>query len=188
LALNEERLLREIEDDPRKFGEIYDAFYGQIFGYAFRRTADYDAARDIAAETFLKAYAGVGKFRWRSISVLHWLYRIATNEIKKYFRANAYEPELLRRIHEEYGVNITEYSNAETERVKLEEELKRHEEFVRINRLVTQLDLKYQEVISLRFYEQKSIIEIAGILGKREGTVKSLLSRGIDKLRRQYGG
>jgi RNA polymerase sigma-70 factor (ECF subfamily) len=46
-----------------------------------------------------------------------------------------------------------------------------------------QLDLKYQEVIALRFFEEKSIQQISAILNKKEGTVKSLLSRGLKKLR-----
>jgi RNA polymerase sigma-70 factor (ECF subfamily) len=183
LALNEERLLKDIANDPQQFGELYDAFYGKIFGYAFRRTASYDAAKDIAAETFLRAYTGLGAFRWRNISVLHWLYRIATNEINKHFRAAAYAPTSLARVQEEYGIALTDYSNAETERIRLEEDLDRHRAFVKLNDLVRSLDLKYQDVISLRYYEQKSIRDIAIVLGKKEGTVKSLLSRGIDKLR-----
>lgn len=183
MRLNEERLLRDIKIDPHEFGEIYDAYYSKIFGYVFRRTASYDAAKDIAAETFLKAYTGICAFRWRNISILHWLYRIATNELNKYFNATSYAPESLSRIQEEYGVALTDYTTAETERIQLEDDLKRHREFVRVNALVRALDRKYQDVISLRFYERKSIKEIAGILGKREGTIRSLLSRGIDKLR-----
>lgn len=186
--MNEEKLLAEIKHDPRKFGEIYEAFYSNIFGYVFRRTTDYDAAKDIAAETFLKAYAGIGKFTWRNISVLHWLYRIATNELNKYFNSRTYQPESLHRIHEEYNVDITDYSTAETERIQFEDDLDKHREFQMINDHVKRLDTKYQEVISLRFYEQKSIKEIALILGKKEGTVKSLLSRGIDQIKETIGG
>ena len=182
--MNEERLIKEIQQDPRKFAEIYEAFYKNIFGYVFTRTTDYDAAKDIAAETFLKAYTGIGKFQWRNISILYWLYRIATNEMNRYFNSRKYVPESLSRIQEEYDVDITDYSNAETERIQMEEELERHQEFVKINDLLKTLDLKYQEVIALRFYEQKSLKEIAIILFKNEGTVKSLLSRGIEKLRR----
>ena len=182
-VLNEEKLLKEIETDPQKFGEIYEAFYKKIFGYVFRRTTNYDAAKDITAETFLKAYSGIGKFKWRNISVLYWLYSIATNELNKYFNSRKYVPESLSRIHEEYGVDLTDYSNAESERILLEENLEKHQEFMRINDLIKKLGIKYQDVISLRFFEQKSIKEIAIILNKKEGTVKSLLSRGIDKLR-----
>lgn len=186
--MDEETLLKEIHRDPRKFGEIYDAFYGNIFGYAFRRTADYDAARDIAAETFLKAYAGIGKFTWRDVSVVHWLYRIATNEINRYFNGRTYAPESLNRIREEYGFDLTDHSNAETERISLEEELDRRLAFRKVNDAVKRLGVKYQEVIALRYYERKSIGEIAAILGKKEGTVKSLLSRGIDQLKDTIGG
>jgi len=188
IILNEEKLLKEIENDPQKFGEIYEAFYKKIFGYVFRRTTNYDAAKDIVAETFLKAYTGIGKFKWRNISVLYWLYRIATNELNKYFNSRKYMPESLSRIHEEYGVDITDYSNAETERIQLEKDLEKHQEFMRINDLIKKLDIKYQDVISLRFYEQKPIKEIAIILGKREGTIKSLLSRGINKLKGTIAG
>ncbi|RPI66671.1 MAG: RNA polymerase sigma factor [Ignavibacteriales bacterium] len=183
MILNEENLLKEIENDPQKFGEIYEAFYKKIFGYVFRRTGNYDSAKDITAETFLKAYTGIGKFKWRNISVLYWLYKIATNEINKFFNSRKYMPESLNRIHEEYGVDITDYSNAETERIMLEEELEKHQEFMKVSNLIKKLDPKYQDVISLRFFEQKSIKEIAIILEKKEGTVKSLLSRGLDRLK-----
>ena len=183
--MDEEKLLKEVENDPQKFGELYEKFYKNIFGYAFRRTGNYDAAKDIAAETFLKAYIGIGKFKWRNISVLYWLYRIATNELNKYFNSLRYLPESLSRVQEEYGFDITDYSNAETERILLEEELEKHMEFKRINDLIKKLDIKYQDVISLKYFEHKSIKEIALILNKKEGTVKSLLSRGIDKLEKK---
>lgn len=181
--MNEEKLLKEIETDPQKFGELYEVYYKKIFGYVYRRTLDYDTAKDIAAETFLKAYTGIGKFRWRNISVLFWLYRIATNELNKYFNSRKYLPESLKRIHEEYGIDITDYSNAETERIQLEEDLEKHREFTEVNDLIKKLDMKYQDVITLRYFEQKSLKEIAVILNKKEGTVKSLLSRGIGKLK-----
>lgn len=183
MILNEEKLLKEIENDPHKFGVIYEAFYKNIFGYVFRRTTDYDAARDITAETFLKAYINIGKFKWRNVSILYWLYAIATNELNKYFYSRKYTPDSLSRIHDEYGFDVTDYLNAETERIQLEENLEKHKEFVRINMFIKKLDSKYQDVITLKYFEQKSIKEIALILDKKEGTIKSLLSRGIDKLR-----
>jgi RNA polymerase sigma-70 factor (ECF subfamily) len=181
--LNEEQLLKDIENDPQVFGQVYEAFYNNIFGYVYRRTTDYEAARDIAAETFLKAYININKFKWRNISMLYWLYKIATNELNKYFNSNKYSGGSLRRIREEYGIDITDYSNAETENIKVQEELEKHQEFMRVNNSIKKLNTKYQDVISLRFFEHKSIKEISVILNKKEGTVKSLLSRGIEKLK-----
>ena len=181
--MNEEQILKDIEDDPQKFREIYEAFHTKIFGYVFRRTTDYEAAQDITAEVFLKAYVNIGKFRWRNVSILYWLYKIATNELNKYFNSHKYSPQSLCRIQEEYGFNISDYSNAETDSIKLQEELEKHQEFVKINECIKKLSTKYQDVIALRFYEQKSIKEIAIILDKKEGTIKSILSRGIEKLK-----
>ena len=186
--MNEEILLKEIQKDPRKFGEVYEAFYKRIFGYAYRRTTDYDVAKDIAAETFLKAYAGIGKFTWRDVSILHWLYRIATNEINKYFRRRSYRPDSLQKVQEEYGVDLTDYTNAESERIQLEEDLQKYRDFRRVHEVIATLGGKYQDVISLKYFEQKTIGEIALILGKKEGTVKSLLSRGMEKLREHFTG
>jgi RNA polymerase sigma-70 factor (ECF subfamily) len=115
--------------------------------------------------------------------MLYWLYKIATNELNKYFNSNKYSGGSLRRIREEYGIDITDYSNAETENIKVQEELEKHQEFMRVNNSIKKLNTKYQDVISLRFFEHKSIKEISVILNKKEGTVKSLLSRGIEKLK-----
>ena len=181
--MNEEQLLKDIEDDPQKFGQVYEAFHDKIFGYAYRRTVDYEAARDITAETFLKACLNISKFKWRNISLLYWLYQIATNELNKYFNARKYRPQSLNRIEEEYGIDITDHSNAETRSIQLQDELERYEDFLRINQSLRNMDTKYADVISLRFFEHKSVKEIAIILGKKEGTIKSLLSRGIEKIK-----
>lgn len=184
--MDEEKLIKEIADDPTKFEVVYEAFYKQIYTYVYRRTTDYDLSKDIAAETFLKAFTGISKLRWRNISILHWLYKIATNEIRRSYNSKKYNPEALNRINEEYGLHITDYTNAETDRIQLEEELNKHREFTRIIRFIKKLDIKYQDVITLRFFEQKSIKEIATILEKKEGTIKSLLSRGLDKLKDNF--
>lgn len=181
--INEEQLLKDIEADPQKFGQLYEAFYNKIFGYVYRRTTDYEGARDITAETFVKAFSNISKFQWRNISLLYWLYQIATNETNRYFNSQKYRPQSLSRIQEEYGIEIVDHSNNETDSIRLREELESHEEFMSMNDVIKKLDAKYGDVISLRFFEHKSIKEIAIILGKKEGTIKSLLSRGIDRLK-----
>jgi RNA polymerase sigma-70 factor (ECF subfamily) len=82
-------------------------------------------------------------------------------------------PQMERLLHE----------NAADEREMMEQELKAYDDYNRIRQNLLKLDIKYQEVISLRYFEQKTNTEISEILGKNEGTVKSLLSRGLEKLR-----
>jgi RNA polymerase sigma-70 factor, ECF subfamily len=180
-AANEKELIKRVKKDPLAFALIYDQHYNAIFSYVFRRLGHYEIARDVTAETFLKAFQKVGVFQWRNIPISAWLFRIATNEINLYFRRSKYTPAYLEdtdlHLHLAYEPGI------ETEKAALEKALQENEEFLAVQRKLLQLEPKYQEVISLRFFEEKSIKEISAILSKKEGTIKSLLSRGLEKLR-----
>jgi len=178
----EKELLRNIKENPERFGDLFDAYYKPIFNYIFRRTGNYDISRDIAADTFLKAYLKVQSFVWKDISVQAWLYRIATNEVNYFFRKDK-SARLVQETFLLHAETLFEFDDYKTEKQLLEAELKQDEDFAKIQRCLKKLDIKYQEVLSLRFFEMKSILEIAEILDKKEGTVKSLLSRGIEKLK-----
>jgi RNA polymerase sigma-70 factor, ECF subfamily len=178
---NEKELLKRIKKDPQAFALVYDEHYNSIFSYTFRRLANYDLAKDVTAETFLKAYQKIGVFEWRNVPISAWLFRIATNEINLYFRNSKYSPACLddTNLH----LYLAYEEGIETEKAALEKALQENEEFLMIQKQLLQLDIKYQEVIALRFFEEKSIKEISTILSKKEGTIKSLLSRGLEKLR-----
>jgi RNA polymerase sigma-70 factor, ECF subfamily len=178
----EKELLQRIKKDPQAFAVLYDRYYNPLFAYVFRRLGVYETARDITAEVFLKAFHKIGQFEWRSIPVSAWLYRIASNEINLSFRQSKYKPRFIE------DVNLHQYlqheDGVETEKAALEKAFLENKEFVAVQRALLQLDAKYQEVIALRYFEDKPIKEIALITGKNEGTVKSLVSRGLDKLRK----
>ena len=181
MHLDEKELLQQIRDDPQLFALIYDNHYNAIFSYAFRRLANYDLARDITAECFLKAYQKINSFAWRNIPVSAWLFRIATNEINLYFRnSKKYIPACLS-VHDLYQLAYEE--GIETEKDAMQKVLDDAIEFSEIQKRLSNLDVKYQEVIALRFFEEKSLREIAAILNKKDGTIKSLLSRGLKKLK-----
>lgn len=182
-AEEEEYLIGLIKIDPSEFGTLFDRHYRAIFNYVFHRLADYELSRDIASEVFLKAFINIRSFKYKGVPVLFWLYRIANNEIRQYFRRNKYSPLYFSEaINADYYNTIYKQSD-EDEKMQLEKELQEHERFMLIQQKLQLLPLKYQEVIALKYFEQKTIKEIALIKNKKEGTVKSLLSRGIDKLK-----
>lgn len=183
--IEEKQLLQKIKKNRELFGEIFDAYYKIIFNYIFRRVADYDISRDIAADTFLKAYLKVHSFIWKDISILSWIYRIATNEVNYYYRKNK-TTKLTLETFAYQTEKLFEFEDYQTEKQLLENELKLNEDFAKVQHSLKKLDIKYQEVLSLRFFEKKSINEIVEILNKKEGTIKSLLSRGIDKLKIEF--
>ena len=178
LPETEKELLEKIHADPKQFGALFDYYYQPIFGYVYRRVTDYDLASDITAETFLKALLKIRSFRWKGISISSWLYRIATNEVNQFFRKKKYNPEKLGSI-----ISGEIFLVQDSSRQELEDELARHEEFIHVQQKLKKLDTKYQEVIALRFFEGKDNKQIAEILDKPEGTIKSLLSRAIEKLK-----
>ncbi len=181
--MDEEQLIADIKQNPALFGKVYDLHYSRLFNYCYRRTGDFDASKDIIAEAFLKAYLNINKFQWRGKSIKGWLYRIATNEINLHHRAKKYRPTLLTEL----GIETAEHVSHqfESEKAAAEIELAQHQQFTEIQKSLISLPVAYQEVISLKYFEELKIREISDILDKPEGTVKSLLSRGIQLLKQK---
>ena len=179
----EEELVKRAQKDPDAFAKLYDQYYPRIFGYVLRRTANLEAAQDITSETFLKALGKLWQFQWRNVSFSSWLYKIATNEINQYFRKAEYKKSVSLEELQERGFELLSPHDPESELIEAQEKLKQHQDFLEIQGRITRLPAKYQEVIALRFFEKKQINEIAEVLGKREGTIKSLLHRAVEKLR-----
>lgn len=175
----EKELVERAKSDPEAFGELYDRHYSKIFGYVLRRTASVEAAQDITSEVFFKALKNLRRFRWRRVPFSSWLYRIASHEIANHFRKNKKSQLSLEEVPGRISLSDT---SAESEVLEAEAELKRHREYLALYENISRLPIKYQEVITLRFFENKGLKEIGEILGKPEGTVKSLLHRGLEKL------
>ncbi len=179
--MDELELLNKIKNNPAAFSEFFKQYYKPIFGYIFRRTGNFDETADIASETFLKAFKNINNFSYRGISVKVWLYRIATNEMNLYFRNERKNRSLFEKIHFDDHNSFNNYLQSDMEELELE--LQKHEQFLFVMNALKKLPLKYQTVISLRYFEGKDNSEIIEILGIKEGTLKSLLSRGLKKLR-----
>lgn len=179
---DEHTLVERAKKDPQVFGLIFDKYYKKILAYTVRRTSSVVIAEEIVSETFIKAYKGLPKFRWRGISIEAWLFRIAINELKMYFRRNP-QTTSLDELYQQEGFELQSDQDVAQEALEAQEKLARREQFIRAQALIRRLPSAYQDVLLLRFVEQKKINEIAKIIDKKEGTVKSLLSRGLARLR-----
>jgi RNA polymerase sigma-70 factor (ECF subfamily) len=177
---SEEELVRQAQHSREAFGELYELYYQRILNFALRRTASVPIALDITSATFLKALKEIMKFRWRDVPFSAWLFRVAGNEINDYYRRQGKREQRLDDV-----VNLVDATQFSDEIMEAEEELGRHEEYLKLHSKVAELPQKYQEVIALKFFEKKKIREMVIILGKKEGTIKSLLHRGLEKLREQ---
>jgi RNA polymerase sigma factor (sigma-70 family) len=173
--MTEIELLNKIKKNPNDFSELFKLYYRPIFGYILRRTCDFNDTADIAADTFLKAFKNINNFTYKGISIKVWLYRIATNEVNLYIRQKNRHNSIFERVNlEDKGMFN---SNLHEDKKELEIELQKHDQFLMVIKALKTLPVKYQEVISLRYFEGKENKEIVDILSINEGTLKSLLSR-----------
>lgn len=184
----EKILVERAKSDAEAFGELYDAHYGKIFNYVLRRTADVAVAEDITTDVFIKALDNLQNFTWRGLPFSAWLYRIASHEISNYYRSKHHKNMSLDMLMDEQGFEPLSEADVEAEYSAAEEALTRHHQFLHVQKNLLQLPQKYQQALSLRYFEKKSITEISLIMGKRPGTIKSLLSRGTKKLRDMHVG
>lgn len=174
-------LLNRIKQNPADFSELFNLYYQPIFNYIFRRTANFSVTADIASETFYNAFKHIKDFSYRGISLKIWLYRIATNELNLYFRRQKHFHNFFEKYKSEQPESFKHY--LEEDKKAIEQELAKHDQFKMVLNQLKTLPLKYQEVLALKYFENKGNGEISEILNVKEGTVKSLISRGIKKLR-----
>lgn len=184
-ALTDERVLVDkARQDPEVFGVIFERYYSPIFSFALRRTGNVALAEDVVAETFLKAFDKLWQFKWTGAPFSAWLYRIASNEINMHFRRKGslnYSLESMLEVDSSF--EPADLNNLNEELMEAEEAYARGAMGKEVAELLAELPTHYADALSLRYLEEKSITEVAKILGKPEGTIKSLLSRGIAKLR-----
>jgi RNA polymerase sigma-70 factor (ECF subfamily) len=161
--------IEEAQRDPSRFGELYEENFYRVYAYIARRVRGRHEAEDLTADVFREALAGLGRFEWRGAPFVAWLLRIASRAVADHYK----------RSRRESGRPVDEF-----ERV-VPQEIERH---VILFQLVDRLPDAQARVIRLRFVEQKSIKEIAQVLGRSEGAVKQLQLRAIENLRAQLEG
>jgi len=169
---DDQRLVSAAQQDPEAAGKLYDKYYGEIFGYIYHCTLDRTATEDLTANVFLAAFRHLGRFRWRQIPFRAWLYRIATNEVRMHFRR--------RKCIKSAGCQAA--SEVESCAPGADAGPAAAEEFRLLHRALLELPLKYRTAIILRYFEDKTMAEMAEITGAREGTIKSQLHRGLAQL------
>lgn len=166
----EEKILVErAKHDKEAFGVLFNEYFSLILNYVFRRIGIKEDAEEITEEVFFKALNSIKTYKDRGIPYSSYLMRIAINEVNYYLKRRK------KIILVENPKNFSKKYTHDEKKMK----------FMIIQRALLKLPLKYQTVISLKYFEKMKIKEIAKILNENENTVKTLLRRGIDRLRRE---
>lgn len=162
-----------IEGNPEAFSDLYNRFVTRIFNYIYYRTGSTQDAEDLTAKVFYRAFSHVCSYQQKGIPFSAWLYRIAHNLVANWHRDSS------RRKEISIEDSIDMPSRAEHPEAAIQKD--QDQEFL-IHKLRT-LPPERQQLVILKFVEQLSNQEIAVIMGRSEGAIKSLYHRTLLSLR-----
>lgn len=147
--------------------EVYRIHYNDVYLYALSLTRNSSDAEELAAESFCRALLSLGD---DAPSVKYWLLRVCRNLFIDEARRRK---RLAAQPIEEMELPFD---------AALPERAIQSEEKERLYRCLLQLPENYREVLTMFYFLEYSVAEIAGIIGKTPGNVKVLLSRGRARL------
>ena len=170
----EEELVRRSQaGDWDAFELLLDMHRTTLSRTAYLVTRDRESAQDVVQEALIQIWRDLPAYRPLG-SLKGWMLKILVNKARKQYR---------KRVVETVGLDAAEgltHSGRSTE-----EAAEREEEARNMRRALERLSANHREVLVLRYYSELTVPEIASVLGVREGTVKSRLSRALSRLQQR---
>ena len=162
--------------DPLRFDALYRRYLAQVYSYAYYELGDHHEAEDATERTFLAALRGLERFEERArpadgegaSTFRVWLFQIARNMIANQRRG--------RRRHPQVPL---EAAALVADPLDLEGRVAVRDEAAAAWNAVGRLPADRRRALVLRFVEEMSTAEIAGILGRTEGAVRVLIHRAL---------
>lgn len=166
----EETLVRRAKKGDRQaFGQLVRMYQDHILYLVYDFTGDYEQAQDIAQEVFLKAFNGIKSFGQRS-SFETWLNRIAINSAIDAMRKKQRRPDTRPLEKEPKDPEDQEYSKEVRDMVE--------ETF-------HSLSSNQKTAVIFRYFQGKTINDIANIMNISENTVRIHIHRAMEKIRQR---
>lgn len=176
-AADDHELVRACLEGRRSAFDVLVARHQrQVYRLCYRFAGNHEDASDLAQETFIRAYRGLGGFKGRS-SVGTWLYRIAVNLCLNRASMRTLPVERLER---------REHADADGEAA--DAALLRAERAAEVRAAVARLPKKQRATLVLRVYHELAHDEIAGILGSSVGAVKANFFHALANLKKLLEG
>jgi RNA polymerase sigma-70 factor (ECF subfamily) len=146
-----------------------------LFGTAYLMVKDRQKAEEIVQDATLKIWEHIASLRDHN-SVKPWMMRILVNEVKQQFRKKQVPTVPLEEAEEL------------PDDCSVDESLIRSENHHILKQALGMLPHEQQEVIILRYSADMTIPEIASVTSVREGTIKSRISRALERMQKIMAG
>jgi RNA polymerase sigma-70 factor (ECF subfamily) len=171
--------------EPARFEALYRKYLAQVYSYALYELGDHHDAEDATERTFVAALTNLHRFEERArpedgngaSTFRVWLFRIARNVVADRQRAR------FRRREEALDAASAVASTADPAA-----EVARREEASAAWQAVAHLPGDRRRAVVLRFVDEMSTAEIAGVLGRSEGAVRVLIHRALRTVARELDG
>ena len=161
--------------DAAAFSYLDEQHVKRIYNYIYYRIGSEADAEDLTARVFHRAFGRIDKYVDRGVPFNAWLYRIAHNLTANWYR------DTLRR-HE---VSLDEHFDLPQQGDSPEKTLELNQEKEMLLRAIRRLPADRQQLLLLKYLEDLSNNQIAQIMGKTEGAIKSLYHRSLISLREE---
>jgi len=160
--------------DRAALEELYLIHFDRIYSYLHMSVGSKHDAEDLTTQTFMKMLESIGRFRWQSAPFSAWLFRIAHNLAMDHFRAR-------RRWQPEADVPEPPGEAEPSAELEAMQSIGRQS----MLELIDKLSPEQQQVLTLKFVFNFPNADVAKILDKTEGAIKSLQHRALASLQKQ---
>jgi RNA polymerase sigma-70 factor (ECF subfamily) len=165
------------EGNKEAFSVLVERYQNQIFSLAFRLGGDYDEAKDMAQEAFIRVFQNINAFNQGS-RFFPWFYRVAHNSC-----INSLNKRGRRHISTE---NLfTEEMDATPTAINPEYELEKKEDAALIGKCLRELPPQFRIPLMLKYIEGLSYKEMAEKLDLPVSTIETRLFRGRKMLEKK---
>ncbi len=167
-------LVLAAQQDRKKFSGLYNKYYKEIFLYVLKKTANESLSAELTSNTFMKAMVNLTKYRDMGFPFSSWLYRIASNEVNKYYRDNNKVQEV--EINEKDAVTFLGDLDLEDNSGQVK----------KMMACLSEMKEEQSDLIEMRYFEKLSFNEIGEVLGITGNNAKIKVYRAIDKLKKLF--
>jgi RNA polymerase sigma-70 factor (ECF subfamily) len=162
------------QGDREALEQLYLLHFDRIYSYLHMSVGNRHDAEDLTTQTFLKMLESIQRFHWQAAPFSAWLFRIAHNLAMDHFRASRrWQPE--EEVPELPGETEPSAELAAFQSIGRQSMLE----------LIEDLSQEQKQVLTLKFVFNLPNAEVATILGKTEGAIKSLQHRALVSLQKQ---
>ena len=172
---DDQQVIRAVMNgNANAYSILVQQYQKPIFNLMYRVTGSYEDAKDLAQETFIKAYEKLDHFRMGA-RFFPWLYTIGYNHARNFVqRSKPFQQSSDEDFQNNSGLD---YPSQQEERVLAQID------FLRIYQALELLPMDYREAVILHYHEGLSMEDIATALQLSVSGAKMRVHRGIKKLR-----